>query len=151
MAAGAFTVYSKSALAMSKGSFNLSTDTIVCTLHTNSYVPAANTDALWSDVSATELGTASGYTAGGVALASETDTLSTATVIFTATSPTWASFSAGPFRYGVLTRRASGSLVSGDLLLCYSDLTGSGTITGSGGSFTITVSGSGIFTITHSP
>ncbi|MES2055812.1 MAG: hypothetical protein V4564_07740 [Pseudomonadota bacterium] len=151
MSAGAFTLYSKSVLAMSKGSFNLSSDTYVVTLHTNSYTPAANTDALWSDVSATELSTASGYTAGGVTLASETDTLTTATVTFTATSPSWASFSAGPFRYAVVTRRASGSLVSGDLLLCYSDLTGSGTITGSGGTYTITISGSGIFTITHSP
>lgn len=151
MAASAWTVYSKSALAMSKGSYNLSSDTIVCTLHTSSYTPAANTDALWSDVSSTELSTAGGYTAGGVALSSVTDTLSTATTTFTATSPTWSTFTAGPFRYAVLTRRASTSLVSGDLLLCYSDLTGSGTITGAGGSFTITISGSGILTITHSP
>lgn len=151
MAASAWTAYSKCVLALSKGSHNLATDTIVCTLHSNSYTPAANTDALWSDVSGTELSTASGYTAGGVSLASQTDTLSTATVTFTATSPTWASFSAGPFRYAVLTRRAGGSLVSGDLLICYSDLTGSGTLTGSGGSFTITISGSGILTLTHSP
>jgi hypothetical protein len=41
--------------------------------------------------------------------------------------------------------------VSGDLLICYSDLTGGGSLTGAGGSFTITVSGSGIFTLTHSP
>jgi hypothetical protein len=151
MAASAWTVYSKAALAISKGSHNLSTDTIVCTLHTNSYTPAANTDATWADVSATELSTAGGYTAGGAALASVTDTLSTATVTFTATSPTWATFTAGPFRYAVLTRRAAGSLVSGDLLICYSDLTGSGSLTGAGGSFTITVSGSGIFTLTHTP
>jgi hypothetical protein len=151
MAASAWTAYSNAALEISKGSHNLSSETIVCTLHTSSYTPAANTDATWADVSATELGTASGYTAGGVALASQTDTLSTATVTFTATSPTWASFAAGPFRYAVLTRRASGSLVSGDKLICYSDLTGSGSITGGGGSFTITVSGSGILTITHTP
>jgi len=151
MAASAWTVYSKSALAITKASYNLSSDTIVCTLHSNSYTPAANTDALWSDVSATELSTAGGYTAGGAALASVTDTLSTATTTFTSANPSWATFTAGPFRYAVLTRRASGSLVSGDLLLCFSDLTGSGTITGAGGSFTITISGSGIFTVTHSP
>lgn len=151
MAAGAFTLYSKSVLALTKGLIDLSADTFIMALINNSYVPAPDTDALWSDVSANELSTASGYTAGGVMLASETDTLTSATVTFTATSPSWASFSAGPFRYGVIARRAGGSLVSGDLLLCYSDLSGGGTITGSGGTYTITISGSGIFAATHTP
>jgi len=151
MAAGAFTVYSNAVLGISKAMMNLSTDTFVMTLINNSYTPAANTDTLWSSVSANELSTAGGYTAGGVALASVTDTLSTATVTFTATSPSWATFTAGPFRYGVIVRRASGALAAGDLLLCYSDLGGGSTITGAGGSFTVTISGSGIFTLTHSP
>jgi hypothetical protein len=151
MSAGAFTLYSNAVLEISKGQMNLSSDTFVAVLLTNSYTPAANTDKLWSDVSGVELAAGSGYTAGGVVLASETDTLATATVTFTATSPSWSTFSAGPFRYVAIVRRAGGSLVSGDLLLCYSDLTGSGTITGSGGTFTITISGSGIFQITHTP
>jgi hypothetical protein len=151
MAAGAFTVYSNADLEMSKAQINLSSDTFILALINNTYVPAPNTDALWSAVSANELTTAGGYTAGGVALASQSVTLASATVTFTATSPSWTGFSAGPFRYAVISRRAGGSLVSGDLLLCYSDLTGSGTITGSGGTYTITISGSGIFQITHSP
>ena len=151
MAAAAFLVYTPAVLAMSKGSYNLSTDTYVCTLHTTAYTPAPNTDATWANVSATELATAAGYTAGGVVLAGETDTAAAGVVTFTATSPTWASFSAGPFRFAVITRRAAGALVAGDLLLCSSDLTGSGSITGTGGSFTITISGSGIFQLSHSP
>lgn len=153
MAATAWTLYSNAVLSMSKAGFNLSTDTFVVTLHTTSYTPAANTDALWSAVSASELTSGGGYTAGGVTLASETDTLTTATVKFTAANPTWASFTAGPFRYAVITRRASSSLVAGDLLLCYSDLTsGSGTITGAGGSYTLTIDATnGIFQITHTP
>lgn len=151
MAAQAFNLYSNAVLELTKAAMNLSTDTFICALIANAYTPAPNTDKLWSDVSANELSTASGYTAGGVVLASETDTLTAGTVTFTATSPTWASFSAGPFRYAAICRRAGGSLVAGDLLLCYSDLTGAGTITGSGGSFTITISGSGIFSITHTP
>jgi hypothetical protein len=151
MAAGAWTVYSNAMLGMSKASFNLSTDTYAITLVTNSYTPAPNTDTLWSSVSANELTTAGGYTAGGIVLASETDTLATATVTFTSASPTWTTFSAGPFRYGVIVRRAGGSLVAGDLLLCYSDLGGGSSITGTGGTFTVTISGSGIFTLTHSP
>lgn len=152
MAASAFTVYSNAVLGMSQGSFNLATNTFVCTLHTNVYIPAPNADTLWSSVSATELTTAAGYTVGGVVLPAETDTLTTGTVTFTSGSPTWSTFSAGPFRYAVITKRAGASLVAGDLLLCYSDLSGTaGGITGTGGSFTITISGSGIFTLTHSP
>ena len=149
MAAGAFIPYSNAALGISKGSFNLSTDTYVLTLINNSYVPAVATDSTWANVSADELTTAGGYTAGGVALTSVTDTLSTNTVTFTCANPSWATFSAGPFRYGVIVRRAGGSLVSGDLLLCYSDLGGGSTITGTGGTFTVTINASGIFQITH--
>jgi hypothetical protein len=151
MAAGAFTLYSNAALGISKKLFDLSADTYVMTLVTGTYTPAPNTDTLWSSVSANELTTAGGYTVGGVVLASETDTLTTATVTFTATSPSWVTFSAGPFRYGVVVRRAAGSLVAGDLLLCYSDLGGGSNITGTGGTFTITISGSGILQFTHSP
>lgn len=151
MAAGAFTLYSNAVLEITKGQMNLSSDTFIMALINNSYVPAPNTDALWSAVSANELSTASGYTAGGLVLASETDTLTSGTVTFTAANPSWASFSAGPFRYGVIARRASGSLVAGDLLLCYSDLGGGGTITGAGSTYQITISGSGIFQVTHTP
>lgn len=150
MAAGAFTVYSNAALEIGKGQMNLATDTYVVTLINNSYTPAPNTDSLWSSVSADELTTANGYTAGGITL-SQTFVLATATSTFTATSPAWTLFSAGPFRYGVIVRRAGGSLAGSDLLLCYSDLGGGSTITGSGGTFTISISGSGIFAITHSP
>ena len=157
MAASPFTLFSNAVLGMSKGQFNLSTDAYVATLHTNTYVPAPNTDTVWGMVGTagtpanTELATGLGYTAGGVLLAGETDTLATATVTFTANSPSWATFSAGPFRYVLITRRAVATLASTDLLLCYSDLTGTGTISGTGGSFTITISGSGIFTLAHTP
>lgn len=151
MAASAWTLYSNAALGLTKGNFNLSADTYVLTLITAGYTPNVNTDALWSAVSANELGTASGYTAGGLVLATVTDTLTTATVTFTSANPAWGTFSAGPFRYGVIVRRAGGSLVSGDLLLCYSDLGGGSTITGAGSTFTVNMSASGIGTFTHSP
>ncbi len=151
MAAGAWTVFSNAMLGMSKGSFNLSTDTYVIILVTNSWTPAPDTNILYSAVSANELTTAGGYTVGGLVLASETDTLTAGTVTFTTASPAWTTFSAGPFRYGVIVRRAGGALVAGDLLLCYSDLGGGTSITGTGGTFTVTIAGGGIFTLTHSP
>lgn len=150
MAAGAWTAYSKSVLALTKGSFNLSSDTLVLILATGSYTPAPNTDALYSDVSANELATANGYTVGGVALSSVTDTLATATTTLTSAAATWSAFSA-TFRYGVIIRRAGGSLVSGDLLLAYSDLGGGSNITGGGGTLTVTMNASGILQVTHSP
>ena len=150
MAAGSFTVYSNGALNLSKAAINLATDTLVMVLVTNAYTPAPNTDALWSAVSANEVATGLGYTAGGVVLAGLSDTLTTATVTFTCTAPTWASFSA-VFRYAVIVRRAAGALAAGDLLLTYCDCTGGGSLTGGGGTLTITPNASGIFTITHTP
>lgn len=51
-------------------------DTIKVTLHTG-YTPNIDTHDFWDDVSATEYGTASGYTAGGVTLGSKTVTVDT--------------------------------------------------------------------------
>jgi len=151
LAAGTFTVYSNAALGMSDGSFDLASDTYIMALLSNSYTPAPNTDTHWSDVSTYELTTGSGYTAGGVVLTGVTNTLSTATVTFTCTGPTWATFSA-TFAYMVIVRRAGGSVSSSDLLLAYcAAVSGGGTVTGGGGTLTITPSGSGIFQITHSP
>lgn len=149
MAASAWTVYSNAALGLTNGDFDLNGDTFIIALLTNSYTPAPNTDTTWSNVSAYEVGTGSGYTAGGVTL-SQTCTLSTATVTFDAVDPSWSGFSA-TFRYMVIVRRAGGALAPSDLLLCYSDGTGGGSITGGGGTFTVTLNASGIFTVTHSP
>ncbi len=151
MAAGAWTLYSNAVLGMTKGSFNLSADTYVLLLVTNSYTPAPNTDTTYANVSANELTTTGGYTVGGVVLASETDTLTAGVVTFTSANPSWASFTAGPFRYGVICRRGGGSLISGDLLLCYSDLGGGSSITGTNTTLTVSMSGSGIFTVGHTP
>lgn len=146
MAAGVWVRYSNFVLGMTKKLFDLSSDTFVLTLVTSSYTPVQNTHTLWSDVSANELGTAGGYTAGGIVLGSMTDTLTTATVTWTCASPKWTTFTAGPFRYGVLVKRASGSLAAGDLLVAYSDLGGGSNITGTGGDYTVTISGSGVLT-----
>ncbi len=151
MAAGAWTLYSNAVLGITKKLMDLSADTYVLILVTNSYNPAVNTDTTYVNVSATELTTGGGYTVGGVALASVADTLTGGLVTFTSANPSWPSFTAGPFRYGVIVHRAGGSLISGDLLLCYSDLGGGSSITGTNTTLTVTMSGSGIFTIGHSP
>lgn len=151
MAAGAFTVYSNAALGISNGSFDLATNTFVVVLLSGSYSPQPNTDSTWANVSTYELPTGNGYTAGGQVLTGVTNTLSGGTVTFTAASPSWTGFS-GTFKYAAIVRRASGTLASTDLLLCYVDTnTSGGTITGDGGTLTISPNASGIFTITHTP
>jgi hypothetical protein len=153
MAAGSFTVYSNAALNISEGKMNLSSDTFVMVLVGSGYTPAPNTDSTWANVSANEITTGSGYTQGGVVLAGLSDTLSTATVTWTCTAPSWSNFSA-TFKYAVIVRRAGASLASTDLLVCYCDCnttSGTSTVTGGGGTLTITPNASGIFTVTHSP
>ena len=148
MAATAWTVYSNAALEITNGSFDLASNTFYVILLTASYTPAPNTDTLYSDISANEVAAGSGYATGGVTLTGVTNTLSGGTVTFNSANPSWASFSA-TFRYAAIIQRAGASPAGTDKLLCYTD---SGTsITGGGGTFTITMNASGIFTATHSP
>lgn len=149
MAAGSVTVYSPAALALGTAGFNLSTDTIMCALLGSGYTPNATSHSLYSDVSAQEV-TGTGYTQGGLALTSQSWTTSAGTATFTAANVTWAN-STITARYAVLVRRAGGSLVAGDKLLAYVDLTGGGTISSTSAAFTIQWNASGIFTMTHTP
>jgi len=138
MAVGNWTVFANAKLQMSKKAIDLSADTFVMVLLSNAYSPAVNTDAAWSTMSADELTTAGGYTAGGVVLTSVTDTLSGAAVTWAAASSTWATFTA-TFKYGMLVHRAGGSLTGTDIPIAYFDAsTGGGSVTGAGGTLTIT-------------
>ena len=150
MAAGNWTVYTAAALELGEGGFDFATDTLVCVLVTNSYVPAPNTDATWANVSAYEQATGGGYTAGGEVLSGVTWTQSGAVNELTATSPSWAAFT-DTDRYAVIVQRAGASLASTDKLLAYCDLGGGTTITGGGGTLTITIGASGIIQETHNP
>ena len=150
MTVSAWTVYSNAAEEVNNGSFNLTSNTLVMCMLTTAYTPAPNTDSTWNNCSTYEVATGSGYTQGGVVLSGQSVSLTSATVTFTCTSPSWTTFAA-TFRFLVIARRAGGSLASTDLLLCYCDATGGGSITGGGGTFTVAISGSGIFTTTHNP
>lgn len=147
---GAWTVYSNAALALANAQIDLATSNFNLILVTNSYTPAPNTDSTYANVSANEV-TGGGYTVGGVSLPTDSVTLTGGTVTFLAGNPSpWSAFSA-TFRYGVVVRRAGVSLAPSDLLLCYSDLGGGSSVTGTGTSLTVTMNAAGTFTITHSP
>jgi hypothetical protein len=79
------------------------TDTIKCSLHTNTYVPDQDAHDYFNDVT-NELAGTGGYTAGGVTLAGKTLTYDgpTNTVRFKCNDITWTALtSSGPIRYAV--------------------------------------------------
>jgi hypothetical protein len=83
------------------GVHNLGADTLKVML-TNT-APVA-TNAVYADVSGTELANGNGYTTGGATISGVTSTQTTGTykLVGTLASPTWtASGSMGPFRYAI--------------------------------------------------
>jgi len=70
-------------------------DTIKVTLHTG-YTPNIDTHQVWADVSATEYGTANGYTAGGKTLANKSVTQDNTNdrALFDADDVTWTALGA---------------------------------------------------------
>lgn len=72
MAEGDGILYNNFKEVLMNGVFNLANggDTIKVTLHTG-YTPDIDAHAVWADVSATEYGSGSGYTAGGKTLANQ--------------------------------------------------------------------------------
>jgi hypothetical protein len=83
------------------GVHNFSSDTLKVML-TNT-VPVA-TNALYGDISGTELASGGGYTTGGTATSSNTVSTSSGTAKFVSTGPVFTATSGGmgPFRYAVL-------------------------------------------------
>ena len=67
---------------------NLRTGQIKATLHNSSYTPSVTSQTVYADLS-NELGTANGYTNGGLALSGQAWTQSTATVALTASPTIW--------------------------------------------------------------
>lgn len=75
-------------------------DTIKATLHTSTYTPNQSANETKSDAT-NELTTAGGYTAGGLTLASKTNTQSSLVTTFDAADLSWPGLSV-TFRYLVL-------------------------------------------------
>lgn len=151
MAAGNWTVYQAAKLSLTQGAINLTSGAanIACVLVAAAYTPAPTTDSTYANISGNEI-TGTGYTAGGQIITSETDAAAGGTVTFTSAAVSWAS-STITAKWAVLVyRAAAGTAASTDKLLCYVDLntaSGSSTVSTTAGTFTITMSGSGIFTL----
>lgn len=152
MPAGNWLVYGAALENISDGVINLETDSFKVILCTSSYTPNQSTHSTYADVSAAEVANGNGYTTGGVAV-TPTTTRSGLVVTFDTTDPTPWSSSTITAKYAVMVRDAdaNGTLVAGDLLLCYCDLeTGGGSLSTTNGTFTVTMNASGVFTMTAS-
>lgn len=146
MAAGAFQVYGAAIEGIAKNTIDLDSATFVLTLHSGSYTPTVDTHSTWADVSASEFSTANGYTAGGKVLTMSV-TRSSATVTVDADDQSWTSSTLASVKYGVVTKRSGGSLVSGDLLLGYFELESGSTVSTTNGTLAVNWNASGLFTI----
>lgn len=144
MAEGDCTVYQSFIVNILSKKIDCTADSFYITLHT-AYTPS-QTHEVRADVSGTEYGTASGYTAGGKACASPTVTKAAA-VKFDANDPaTWTSL--GPLTpatpsHAILWDDTPTS--PADPLVCYFVL---GTTATNGGNYTLSFNAAGILTIT---
>jgi len=129
-----------------EGVFNLATggDTLKATLHTG-YTPDIDTHTVWADVSATEYGTAGGYTAGGKTLANQDVTQDNTNNLgkFDADNLTWAGTLLSPTTPSHLI--LWDDTPAGDPLICYFVL---GTTATTGGSYVLNFGTDGIIALT---
>lgn len=137
-------MYSKGFEAILNKEVDLDTDTIKVMLCTSSYAPNQSTHKYKSDITNESSGT--GYTAGGAILASKTVGTSGLVFTFDAADVTWSS-STITARYAVFYDDTPATAATKPLI-CYWDF-GQDEVSSSG-NFTLTISGSGIFTITAS-
>lgn len=107
-APSAMTLYNSFKQYLGDGTFDLDTNTIVVTLHTSSYTPAA-THSVSGDLT-NEVANGNGYATGGVTLTSCTYNQTSGTAAFkSGNNPSWTATGAGfAARYAVF--RASGTL-----------------------------------------
>jgi hypothetical protein len=141
MAEGDGVVYNNFKEQLMEGAFNLLTDAVTVTLHTG-YSPNIDTHTLWADVSATEYGTGSGYTAGGITLTNkivEQDNATDRGYFDNTVDSTWTSL-------GPLTPATPSHAIikAGSNLIGYWVL---GTTATNGGNYTLQYHANGIVTI----
>ena len=147
MAEGDGEIYNNFKETLMNEMFNLANgaDTIKLTLHTG-YTPDIDAHDQWADVSATEYGSADGYTAGGKTLASQATSQDDANDRgkFDADNVTWSSL-------GALTPATPSDCIlwddsaAGDELICYWEL---GSTATNGGDYTIAFGANGILLLT---
>lgn len=100
------------------GSIDWDTDTFRLSLHTSTYSLDLDANDFLNDAT-NELSTASGYTAGGVTLASVAVTYDSASdqVRFDSADPSWTFSASVTWRYGVISKSRGGASTADELFL----------------------------------
>jgi hypothetical protein len=145
MAAGSWTVYNKTKLAIGNKAENLSADTFKMALFTSaSNVGSASLSPATKANATNELATAAGYTAGGVTLTGVTWSDASGTETFTSGNAQWTAAGGSiTARYAVVYNATSGDLVA----FCLLDTTPADVTAADGSSLTIAMNAAGIFTL----
>lgn len=138
-------LYGQTLLHLARKRVDLLSDLIVMTLHTSAYSPNKDTHVWVSDLTA-ELGSAAGYTSGGVTLANKTVTYDAATdttifdaddIAITNSTLTW--------RTAVFSDRTPVGATAQPLL---ANAVGNTDTTSTGGTTTVTMPSTGIIRLT---
>ena len=147
-----FTVFIQDVLNKTSDHLDLNTDTIRIALYGNSGTPDQTDTAAHNAyngsggawVTANEI-TATGWTAGGLALASVTSSFSSVTYTFDAADKSGGASDTVTAAYGCLIYDDSATTPVADQGICYLAFGGSNSVTS--GTFTVSFNASGIFTI----
>lgn len=142
MAAGNWIMYDSAKKLIGDGTIDLDSHTFKVMLTTNAYTPDRDTHTVKADVT-NELATASGYTAGGQALASVTLTETAGSVAWDAADPAWTASGTLTFRKAVIYDDTSAS----DSLVAYCILDTVDIVVTSGQTFTLALNAAGILTL----
>jgi len=148
-APSAITLYQSFKAWIGDGTFDMDGSSFRAALVTSAYTPSA-AHSLWSDVSANEVASGTGYTTGGYALTGLSYTQTSGTAKWTAGNPTWTA-SGGSITARYLVIYALGTLnthvnpLVGYMLL---DSAPADVVTATGNTLTVQWNASGIFTLT---
>lgn len=147
MAQGDITFYNDFKEQLGNKIHDLEADTLKVTLHTG-YTPDIDAHQVWADVSATEYGTGSGYTAGGLTLANAAVTQDNANdrAVIDFDDPSWSSLGAlSPATPSHAIFWNDTPTSPADPLIAYMEL---GSTATNGGDYTIQINATGFATLT---
>lgn len=146
MAAGNWIQYGHATNEVMDNNINLDLGAFRVVLLKNSYVPSQDNHTAWSDLSGEEVDDGGGYLSSGVLMANPETARAAATTAWDGDDVQWAA-STITAKYAAVVHDAdaNGTLVAGDVPICYCDLdTGGGDVSSVAANFDITMNVAGV-------